>query len=140
KGCHLLTQEAKKTDQAKWEAEQPIERKNMKAGLTPQEAAAHMTVPRGYRVQLAAGEPQVHQPVAMATDARGRLWVAEAFTYPKRAPEGKGQDKILILEDTDQDGTLDKRTVFIEGLNLVSGLEVGFGGVWVGAAPYFMFI
>ncbi|MGH7201917.1 MAG: PVC-type heme-binding CxxCH protein, partial [Planctomycetaceae bacterium] len=49
-------------------------------------------------------------------------------------------DKILILEDADADGTFETRKVFIEGLNLVSGLEVGFGGVWVGAAPYLMFI
>ena len=49
-------------------------------------------------------------------------------------------DRILIFEDTDGDGKFDKRTVFMEGLNLVSGLEVGFGGVWIGAAPYFMFV
>ena len=52
----------------------------------------------------------------------------------------KGRDRILIFEDTDGDGKFDKRTVFAEGLNLVSGLEVGFGGVWVGAAPYLLFI
>ncbi len=110
------------------------------AGLTPQEAAARMTVPEGFQVKLAAGEPQVHQPIAFTTDARGRLWVAEAHTYPQRAPDGQGKDKIIILEDTTGDGTLDSRKVFIEGLNLVSGLEVGFGGVWVGAAPYLIFI
>lgn len=140
KGCHLLTQKAKKTDKATWEKSQPLPRKDMKAGLSPQEAARHMTVPPGYRVQLAAGEPQVHQPVAMATDAKGRLWIAEAHNYPRRAPEGEGKDKIIILEDTNQDGAFDKQTLFIDELNLVSGLEVGFGGVWVGAAPYLLFI
>ncbi|MGB7345129.1 MAG: PVC-type heme-binding CxxCH protein, partial [Pirellulaceae bacterium] len=109
-------------------------------GLSPTDAAAAMTVPEGFRVQLAAGEPMVHQPIAMTFDERGRLWIAEAHTYPVRAPEGQGDDKIIILEDVDHDGDFDKRTVFIEGLNLVSGLEVGFGGVWVGAAPYLMFI
>ncbi len=109
-------------------------------GLTPTEAAAVMTVPEGFRVQLAAGEPMVHQPIAMTFDERGRLWIAEAHTYPVRAAEGKGEDRILILEDVDHDGVFDKRTVFAEGLNMVSGLEVGFGGVWVGAAPYLMFI
>ena len=109
-------------------------------GLAPEAAAAAMTVPEGFRVQLAAGEPLVHQPVAFTIDEKGRLWVAEAHTYPQRAPEGQGKDKIIILEDTDLDGTLDSRKVFIEGLNLVSGIEVGFGGVWVGAAPYLMFI
>jgi len=119
---------------------QPQPRKQLQAGLTPEAAAKQMTVPPGFKVQLAAGEPTVHQPVAFATDHRGRLWVAEAYTYPIRAPEGKGKDKIIILEDTDHDGTLDSRKEFITGLNLVSGLEVGFGGVWVGAAPYLMFI
>ena len=46
----------------------------------------------------------------------------------------------MILEDTDGDGSFESRKIFIEGLNLVSGLELGFGGVWVGAAPYLMFI
>ncbi|EMI19403.1 membrane-bound dehydrogenase domain-containing protein [Rhodopirellula maiorica SM1] len=109
-------------------------------GLSPQQAAQAITVPEGFRVQLAAGEPMVHQPIAMTLDDRGRLWIAEAYTYPTRAPMGEGKDKIIILEDDDHDGVFDSRTVFAEGLNLVSGLEVGFGGVWVGAAPYLMFI
>jgi putative membrane-bound dehydrogenase-like protein len=109
-------------------------------GLEPEAAAAAMTVPAGFRVQLAAGEPLVHQPVAFTIDERGRLWVAEAHTYPQRAPAGEGKDRIIILEDADLDGTFENRKVFIEGLNLVSGIEVGFGGLWVGAAPYLMFI
>jgi putative membrane-bound dehydrogenase-like protein len=68
------------------------------------------------------------------------LWVVESHTYPVRASEGAGRDRILILEDTDGDRRLDSRKVFIEHLNLVSGIEVGFGGVWVGAAPYLLFI
>ncbi|MFN3189473.1 MAG: PVC-type heme-binding CxxCH protein [Aureliella sp.] len=110
------------------------------AGLSPEEAAAAMTVPDGFHVQLAAGEPMVHQPIAMAFDHRGRLWIAEAFTYPQRAPEGQGRDRIIILEDTDSDGQFDQRIEFAKGLNLVSGLQVGFGGVWVGAAPNLLFI
>ena len=91
----------------------------------------------------------MHQPIAFCIDDRGRLWVAEAYAYPRRLPfagpvlpedQKKNGDRILIFEDTDGDGKFDKRTVFMEGLNLVSGLEVGFGGVWVGAAPYLMFI
>jgi putative membrane-bound dehydrogenase-like protein len=119
------------------------------AGLPPDKAAEAMTVPEGFRVSLFAGEPDVHQPIAMCLDHRGRLWVAEAYVYPRRLPfEGarlpddqkhRG-DRILIFEDTNNDGRFDKRTVFLDGLNLVSGLEVGFGGVWVGAAPYLLFI
>ncbi|MCA9268894.1 MAG: hypothetical protein KDA41_10515, partial [Planctomycetales bacterium] len=110
------------------------------AGLAPAEAAAAMTLPPGFRASLVAGEPDVHQPIAMAIDARGRLWIAEAHTYPQRAPEGQGKDRIIILADEDHDGSFESHKVFATGLNLVSGLEVGFGGVWVGAAPYLMFI
>src|SRR5690606_7727250 len=110
------------------------------AGLSPNDAAAAMTVPDGFSVELAASEPNVLRPIAMALDDRGRVWIAEALEYPDRAPEGEGTDQILIFEDTDDDGTLDSRKVFIEGLNLVSGIELGFGGVWVGAAPYLLYI
>ncbi len=120
-------------------AEEPVA-KNLAEGLAPLEAAKAMSVPEGFRVKLAAGEPSVHQPIAFAIDRKGRLWVAEAYTYPLRAADGEGRDKIIILEDTTGDGRLDSRKVFCEGLNLISGLEVGFGGVWVGAAPYVLFI
>ncbi len=110
------------------------------AGLTAEAAAAAMKVPPGFKVQVAASEPDVTQPIAMCWDDRGRLWVAEALSYPQRNPEGQGADRIVIFEDTDHNGTLDKKKVFIEGLNLVSGLAVGFDGVWVGAPPYLMFI
>ncbi len=110
------------------------------AGLSPEKAAEVMTVPEGFKVSLFAGEPDVAQPIAFCLDDRGRLWVAEAYSYPVRRPDKEAKDRILIFEDTDGDGKFDKRTVFTEGLNLVSGLEVGHGGVWVGAAPYLMFI
>ncbi|QEG24378.1 PVC-type heme-binding CxxCH protein [Mariniblastus fucicola] len=110
------------------------------AGISAEKAAAAMKLPEGFSVTVGATEPQVQQPIAMAIDDRGRVWIAEAYEYPIRAKGDKGRDRILIFEDTDGNGSLDKRTVFHEGLNLVSGLEVGFGGVWVGAAPYLMFI
>jgi putative membrane-bound dehydrogenase-like protein len=110
------------------------------AGLPPEKAAAAMTLPEGFVATPFAGEPDVQQPIAFCLDDRGRLWVAEAYSYPIRRPDKEAKDRILIFEDTDGDGKFDKRTVFMEGLNLVSGLEVGFGGVWIGAAPYFMFV
>ncbi|GIW99760.1 MAG: hypothetical protein KatS3mg111_3093 [Pirellulaceae bacterium] len=109
-------------------------------GLPAAEAAAVMKVPDGFSVTVFAAEPDVRQPIAMALDDRGRVWIAEAYEYPRRAAGDRGRDRILIFEDTDGDDVFDRRTVFYEGLNLVSGLEVGFGGVWVGAAPYLMFI
>lgn len=133
------------------------------AGLKAAEAAAKATLPEGFKMHLFAGEPDVRQPIAFSIDDRGRLWVAEGYTYPRRkgnppkddhepgADRRKpttaqlkdifgGKDRILVFEDTDGDHKFDRSTVFMENLNLVSGLEVGFGGVWVGAAPYLMFI
>lgn len=110
------------------------------SGLSPAETAKSMTMQKGFSVKLAAAEPDVVRPISFAIDARGRLWVAEAHTYPLRAPEGLGKDRILIFEDTNGDGTLDKRKIFSEGLNLISAIEVGMGGVWLGSAPHLLFI
>jgi putative membrane-bound dehydrogenase-like protein len=110
------------------------------AGLSGEKAAEAMTLPPGFSITLTASEPDVVRPISFTLDHRGRIWVVEAHTYPVRQPEGEGKDRILILEDTNGDGKHDKRTVFMEGLNLVSGIEVGLGGVWVGAAPYLLFI
>ena len=140
KGANVLMHAAKSVTEEEFQQAQPQKRKEMAEGLSPEAAAKQMSVPAGFKVQLAAGEPMVHQPIAMCFDHKGRLWVAEAHTYPLRAPEGEGKDKIVIFEDTTGDGVFDSSKVFIEGLNLVSGLEVGFGGVYVGAAPYLMFI
>jgi len=157
KGTIALIHHAKPVSKSEWQAAQPkpthakkpkdeptktsAKKIEIKHGqISPVEAAAAMTVPEGFSVQAFAGEPDVKQPVAMTIDDRGRIWVAEAYEYPRRAPEGEGTDRIVIFEDTDLDGQFDKRTIFAEGLNLISGLEVGFGGVWVGASPYFMFI
>ena len=129
------------------------------AGLEPAEAAAKATLPPGFKLHVFAAEPQIVQPIAFCLDDRGRTWVAEGRTYPRRkgnppkpeAPSSKptpeqlkdilgGADRILVLEDTDGDHKADKTTVFLENVNLISGLEVGFGGVWIGAAPYLLFV
>ncbi|MEZ0539655.1 PVC-type heme-binding CxxCH protein [Fibrella arboris] len=112
----------------------------LNAGLSGTKAAQAMTLPAGFKITLAAAEPDIIKPICFTLDPRGRLWVVESHTYPVPAPEGKGRDRILIFEDTNGDGTLDKKKVFAEGLNLVSGIEVGMGGVWLGAAPYLLFI
>jgi len=129
------------------------------AGLSPQEACDKAMLPPGFKMHAFAAEPDVRQPIAFCLDDRGRVWVAEGFTYPKRkghppktdSPSATptadqlkdifgGSDRILVLEDTDGDHKFDKRTVFLENVNLISGLEVGFGGVWIGAAPYLMHV
>ncbi len=98
-----------------------------------------MTLPTGFRVELVASEPALQNPVAMAFDDRGRIYVTESFEYPRREP-GPGRDKIKILEDKDGDGIAETVTVFAEGLNIPSGIAVGHGGVWVANAPDLLFL
>lgn len=107
--------------------------------LSAEAAVRRMTMPEGFQVTLFAAEPDVRQPVGFCLDDRGRLWVAEAYSYPQHTDQ-PAQDRILIFEDETGDGRFDKRTVFYEGLNYVTGIEVGFGGVWVMSPPYFLFI
>ena len=109
------------------------------ANPAAQKLIGGMLLTPGFQAELIAAEPDVRQPVAFAIDERGRLWVAEAHSYPAKQPEGKGKDRVVIFEDADGDGAFETRKVFIEGLNLVSGIEVGFGGVWIGAAPELLF-
>jgi len=109
-------------------------------GQSPADALKTMQLPGGFKAELIAAEPNLVQPIAFTFDERGRIWVVEGNTYPKPREVGKGQDRIKILEDKDGDGSFETIKIFCEGLNLVSGIELGFGGVWVGAAPYLMFI
>ncbi|MBV9125267.1 MAG: dehydrogenase, partial [Planctomycetes bacterium] len=108
--------------------------------LPPDVAPSHMTMPPGFHATLFAGEPDVVQPIAFTIDDRGRRWVAECYTYPDWQKEGPGKDRILIFEDRDGDGHFDTRKVFCDHLTNVSGLQVGFGGVWVCAIPNLLFI
>ena len=109
--------------------------------LAPLESEKKFQVPKGFEVRLFASEPEVVNPVAMTWDARGRLWVLELYEYPKGAPKGTpGRDRIKILEDTDADGKTDKVTVFADGFSLATGLALGNGGVYLGAAPNLYFL
>jgi putative membrane-bound dehydrogenase-like protein len=109
--------------------------------LAPAEAQKRFKLPPGFEARLFAAEPDVINPVAMTWDDRGRLWVLELYEYPLGAPKGaKGRDRIKILEDTDGDGKADKVTVFADGFNLATGLQLGNGGVYVGQAPDLFFL
>ncbi len=107
--------------------------------LSPAEAIAKMTVPEGFTVELVASEPDIGNPVAMTIDERGRFWITESLEYPRRSP-GPGKDRVKILEDTDGDGKADKFSVFMDGLNIPSGIAVGHGGVWIANAPDILFV
>ncbi len=115
--------------------------------LSAEEAAKAMKVPPGWEVKVFAAEPDVINPIAFTIDERGRVWVVECYEYPKRTPKDRmPQDRIKILEDTDGDGKSDKVTVWAEGkdfpvrFDMASGIEVGHGGVFLGAPPYLFFL
>jgi len=130
--------------------------------LPATESLKHFKLRPGYAVDLIASEPVVRQPLNINFDARGRMWVTQYIQYPFpkglkvveydryiRAkfdktplppPHGdKGADRITIHEDTDGDGTFDKTTVFVDGLNIATSALPGKGGVWVMNPPYLLF-
>ena len=106
------------------------------------EAAANMKLPPGFKATVFAAEPDVQNPIAMAWDARGRLWVAENYTYAERARKFdlNLRDRILIFEDKDGDGHFDTRKVFTDEVQMLTSIEVGFGGVWVMCPPQLFFV
>lgn len=110
--------------------------------LTPEEAIAEMTIKEGYQVNTFASEPMITQPMAFCWDDRGRMWIAENRDYESRVSgfSGSGDSRILILEDTDQDGIADKKTVFLENIPFPSAIAVGFDGLFLGAPPNLLFI
>jgi len=108
--------------------------------LPPAEAIKRLRVADGFRMTLAAAEPDVQQPIAITFDDRGRLWVAESYSYDGSTFTDESHDRILIFEDTTGDGVLNSRKVFCDGLTHLTGLEIGFGGVWITAPPHLSFI
>ncbi|QDV50479.1 PVC-type heme-binding CxxCH protein [Gimesia fumaroli] len=97
---------------------------------SPQQTIKNMTVPEGFTVTLFASEPNVHQPIGFEIDDRGRVWVAECFTYERGTYDDKFEDRIIILEDTNGDGAMDRRKVFWQGSGPLTSVTVGSNGVW----------
>ena len=108
--------------------------------LSAKDSMDYTQVPVGWELELFAAEPQLVNPIFMAWDERGRLWVAETVDYPNDVRDGAGNDTIKILEDTTGDGRCDKVTVFAEGLNIPTSLTFANGGIVVAQAPEFLFL
>lgn len=130
-------------------------------GYAPEEAVRHMRAAAGLEVTLAACEPEIRQPVSIAFDDRGRMWVLQYLQYPTPAglkpvkvdqylrtvwdkmpeppPRGpKGADCVTILAP-DEHGRFHKVKDFVTGLNLASGMVLGHGGLYVVQPPYLLF-
>jgi mono/diheme cytochrome c family protein/glucose/arabinose dehydrogenase len=109
-----------------------------------EDALATMKVAPGYQIELFASEREfahLANPVQMSFDNRGRLWIATMPTYPHYQPgDPKPNDKIIILEDTDQDGKADKEIVFAGGLHLPTGFEFAPEGVYVAQGTHLMLL
>ena len=103
--------------------------------LYGQEALERIKVAEGYKLELFASEkefPDLANPVQLSFDNKGRLWVGVMPTYPHYKPgDSKPNDKLIILEDTDNDGKADKQTTFVDDLHLTIGFEFAPEGVYV---------
>jgi putative membrane-bound dehydrogenase-like protein len=112
------------------------------ARLSAEDAAAGFRVRSGLQVGVFAAEPDVQNPIAMAWDHRGRLWVAENYTYAEQSQQFdlSRHDRVLIFEDSDGDGRFDRRKVFTEDSQRLSSVELGFGGVWLLCPPRLLFL
>lgn len=111
--------------------------------LGGEEAIGQMTVAKNMQVNLVASEeqfPELINPVQMAFDTRGRLWVAVWPTYPHWKPKEPMNDKLLILEDDDGDGRADRCITFVDDLHCPTGFEFWNGGVLVAMTPDLLFL
>jgi putative membrane-bound dehydrogenase-like protein len=110
--------------------------------LKPADALTKLHLPEGFKATLFAAEPDVRQPIALCWDERGRLWIAENYTYSdgKERFDLNLRDRIIILEDFDHDGRFDKRTVFTDEVQMLTSIERGFGGVYAMCPPNLVFI
>jgi mono/diheme cytochrome c family protein/glucose/arabinose dehydrogenase len=106
--------------------------------LTPEQSLKTVVMPPGYHLELVAAEPLVQDPVAMEFGPDGRMWIVE---MPGFMPDESGLDsrapsgRVVALEDTNDDGRMDKRIVFLDGLILPRALKVLENGVLVGEPP-----
>ena len=110
--------------------------------LTPEQALKSFKIVPGFRIELVASEPLVHDPVAITFAPDGKMWVLEMSGFMPDA-DGKGEDqpvgKVVVIEDTDGDGKMDKRTVFLDKLVMARAISLVKGGLLVAEPPRLWF-
>jgi putative membrane-bound dehydrogenase-like protein len=106
------------------------------------EAVRKIEVPEGFKAALFASEPMVRNPIALECDAKGRLWVAENYSYAERGLrlDPNLKDRLVIFDDRDGDGTANSKEVFTDRLHNLTGFAIGRGGVWAICPPQLLFI
>ncbi|WAC18655.1 c-type cytochrome [Luteolibacter sp. SL250] len=106
------------------------------------EALRQLKLPEGFNATLFAAEPEIQNPIAAAWDHRGRLWVAENYTYAERQKrfDLELDDRLIVFEDRDNDGRADSRKIFTDKVKLLTSVETGMGGVWLMCPPQLLFI
>lgn len=111
--------------------------------MTPANELAAFKVDPRFEVNLFASEeqfPELANPIQLRWDTRGRLWVSTSQAYPHLYPGQKPSDRLVILEDTDNDGRADKSTVWADNLHIPLAFEFGDGGVYVSDEPHLTFL
>lgn len=117
--------------------------KSASSPMDPDQVVRSTELPPGFELSVFAAEPHVQNPIAITTDHRGRLWVAENYSWSGSGAGGFDaslRDRIVILEDVDGDGKHDKRTVFWDGARKLTSIEVGNSGVWALCLPHLLFL
>ena len=103
--------------------------------VEPAQATGTWKVKGGFRIELAAHEPQVRDPIALCFDERGRLFVCEMIDYSEMREVEPHLGRVRLLEDRDGDGVYEKATVFADNLPWPTGLIWANGGLYVAATP-----
>ena len=107
---------------------------------TPEQAIKKIRVEPTFDISIVASEPLTPKPISIDWDARGRMWVALTPEYPFKEDSAPGRDSIVILEDSNRDGRMDKRTVFADNLVLPTSFVFHRDGVIVSQAPKILFL
>jgi putative membrane-bound dehydrogenase-like protein len=118
------------------------ERDTNLAPPTAQQSLANLRLPPGFKATVFAAEPDVQNPIGMAWDGRGRLWIAENYTYAERGKKFDLhlRDRILVFQDKDHDGHFDSRKVFTDDVQRLTSVQIGQGGIWAMCPPQLLFI